>query len=46
VAEPSSGRSERPRPTPGFSRFGLFVGIVIVTVIGAGVVFVIARFLR
>ena len=45
MAERSPGRSKRP-PAPGFSRFGLFIGIAIVTVIGAGVVFLIARFLR
>ena len=41
MAEPSRKRSD-----PGFSRFGLFVGVVIVTAIGAGVVFLIGRFLR
>jgi hypothetical protein len=31
---------------PGFSRFGLFVGIALVTLVGSGVVFLIGRFLR
>jgi hypothetical protein len=38
--------NERPPAMPGFSRFGLFIGIVIVTLIGSGVVFLIGRFLR
>jgi hypothetical protein len=42
VAEPSS-----PRPdSPEFSRGRLVVGIVLVTLIGALIVFTIGRFLR
>jgi len=46
VAEPSRKPSDRPPPMPGFSRLGLFVGIVIVTIIGSGIVFLIGRYLR
>lgn len=46
MAEPSSERSDRPPPTPGFSRFGLFIGTAAASLIGCGVVFSIARFVR
>jgi hypothetical protein len=43
VAERSQARTERH---PGLSRGGLVVGIVVVTLVGSGVVFLIGRFLR
>jgi hypothetical protein len=43
VAERSRAPADRP---PGLSKLGLFVGIVVVTLIGSGVMFLIGRFLR